>query len=276
MSANNPEDAAPASESETNNAPETPAQKLDKLKSDLEKAQSENADIDRKIDTLKSTITELTKAVTEIDQKTTAWEKAAQTLSQQRRDEETYHKNKKAMLLATVPNKEFVIAKKQKGEQAVTHLRERVKTLHQKESEQTQQYAAAKAETEAKRLQYDGEINLAQRNDAWLKDLAALHAEAEKEDEKNNVSRMFFLILEIEDVLKKLDIPSVQEFTRRVNEAQAAASKAADYEQAAKEKLAQTQADLKKTQKELSDAVTNRRKSTLDAIPENTAATVPS
>jgi chromosome segregation ATPase len=232
MSANDSKDLAPAGDSETGGGAETPAQKLARLKGELGKAEADNEQLGKQAAALKGTIAELskgvaelTKTVAEIDQRTKAWEKAAQALNQQKGEEEKYYNLKRPMLEATVPDKEFVIREKRKGEEAVAAIRERVKTLQQQETTQAQKLAAADAEAAQQR--YEAAINLAQRNDAWLKDLAALHVEAEKEDAKNNVSRMFFHILEMDDVLKKLDIPSVEEFIRRVNEAQTAAAGAA-------------------------------------------------
>jgi len=285
MSANDPKDLSAAGNSETGGGgAETPAQKLARLKDELGQAEAQNEQLGREAAALKGTITELTKdvaeltkAVAEIDQRTKAWEKAAQALNKQKGEEEKYYKLKRPMLEATVPDKDFVIREKKKGEDAVEAIRQRVMTLRQQEAAQTQQLAAAAANAEGSQKRYDAEINLAQRNDAWLKDIAALHVEAEKEDAKNNVSRMFFLILEMEDVFKKLDIPGVEEFTRRVNEAQTAAATAAAAEQTAKDALARTQSDLKDAQKELSAAAADRRKKTLEAIPaDGAAATVPS
>ncbi|HEX7317568.1 MAG TPA: hypothetical protein VF297_26945 [Pyrinomonadaceae bacterium] len=279
-------DTAPVGDSETGGGgAETPVQKLDRLKGELGKAEADNEQLGKQAAALKGTITELTKdvaeltkAVAEIDQRTEDWKKAAKALNERKGEEEKYYKLKRPMLEATVPDKEFVIGEKRKGEAAVEAIRERVMTLQQQEAAQTQQLAAAKANAEASQQRYEAEINLAKRNDAWLKDLVALHAEAEKEDAKNNVSKMFFLILEMDDVLKKLDIPSVEQFTRRVNEAQTASAAAAEAEQTAKDALAQTQTNLKNAQKELSAATADRRKKTLDAIPADaaTTTTVPS
>lgn len=286
MSANDPtKDVAPACDSETGGGgAETPAKKLERLRGELGTAEKENAQLGKQAEALKGTIAELTKdvaeltkAVAEIDQRVEEWKKAAKILNERKGEEEKYYRLKRPMLEATVPDKEFVIREKRNGEAAVEAIQKRVMTLQQQAAAQAQQLAAAAANAAASQQRYEAEINLAKRNDVWLKDLVALHAEAEKEDAKNNVSKMFFLILEMDDVLKKLDIPSVEEFSRRVNEAQTAAAAAAAAELTAKEALAQTQTNLKNAQKELGAATADRRKKTLDAIPADAAtATAPS
>lgn len=283
MSENNPQQTAPASQptpatgggQATGGGGETPAQQLARLKAELEQAQSDNAALDRKIDNLKSTVAELGKAVAEIEQKAKGWEQARKLLIEQRQEQEGYYKTKRQMLEATVPDKEAIARLKQDGDEAIKLLRDRAEKLREEEPDRVREYAKAQIEAAKKQRKYDAEVNLAKRNEAWLKELAALHADAEKEDEKGNISRMYFLILEMEDVLKKIDTPSVEQFTKRVNDAQTAAAQAAVAEQQAKDKLAQAQADLKKAEKDLADAEASRRKNTLAAIPEEAAAPAP-
>jgi chromosome segregation ATPase len=288
MSANDPREAASADESATGGGgPETPAAKLAKLKAELEKAQSDSEKLEEQSATLQGTIAELnkgvaelTKAVAEIDQRSKAWEKALQTLNQRRGEEEKYYKLKRPMLEATVSekDKEFVVKQRKEGEaaKAVAALKDRVGKLEGQEAAQSQKLAVASAAAEQAQRRFDELAGLAQTNDKRLKELATLHADAEKEDAKNNVTRMFFLILEMEDEFKKLDLPTVKEYTDRVTEAQAAAESAKAAEKSAKVALAQTQSDLKNTRKELAAAEADRRKKTLEAIPADAEAAVPS
>lgn len=299
MSANDPKDLDTACDSETDSGggAETPAQKLAKLKEELKKRQSEKEQLekqsavlkeefDKKIAVINDTIAEktknvaeLTKTVGEIDQTVKAWEKAIQALNQHKQEESSYYKLKRPMLEAAVPDREKEFVKKEKREgkaaQAVEALKGRVKTLQEKEAQRSQELAAARAAAGAAQKHFDEVAGLAKTNDEWLKDLKALHDAAEKEDAKNNVSRMYFLILEMEDVLKKLDIPTVEEYTRRANEAKTAAETGKAVEKAAEDALKQTQSDLANAQKELAAAKADRRKKTLEAIPAAAAATVP-
>lgn len=283
MSANDQKDVDTAAGDSTTGGgdADTPAQKLAKLIEALKKAEAENEQLGRQATALKGTIAgltkevaELTKVIAESDQRIKAWEKAAKELNEKKGKEEKYYKIKRPMLDAAVSDKDkkFVEGEKQKGKDAVDAIARRVTTLQQNEVTQTQQLAEAEAKAVASQQRYEAQLNLARDNDARLKDLAALHAEAEKEDEQNNVARMFFLILEMSDVLGELDIPSVAEFTRRVNEAQTAAATDAANAAAAKDKLAQTRTDLKNAQKDLSVAKADRRKKILEAIPADAAA----
>jgi chromosome segregation ATPase len=247
----------------------TPAEKLEKLKHELDNAIVENETRDRKIDHLKSNIADLSKAVGEIDKNTKDWEKAAQIITQQKKDEQAYYDNKKKMLEATVPNKPDIIALKEKEDKKVAELEALVNTLTSNIPALEQTLATARNNSAAKKQQYDETVNLAKKDTDLLKDLVSLRALAEKEDEKNNISRMYFLILEMGDDLKEIEVPSVAQFKEKVNAAEIAVLKAVAAEQTAQDELDKTKAALKKAEKDLSDELANGRANTLALIQEN-------
>lgn len=249
----------------------TPAEKLEQLKRELDKAIVENETRDRKIDHLKSNIADLSKAVGEIDKNTKDWEKAAQIITQQKKDEQAYYDNKKKMLEATVPNKPEIIALKGKEDKKIADLEALVNTLTSNIPTLEQTLATARNNSAAKKQQYDETVNLAKKDTDLLKDLVSLRALAEKEDEKNNISRMYFLILEMGDDLKDIDVPSVAQFKEKVNAAELAVLKAVAAEQTAQDELDKTKAALKKAEKDLSDELANGRANTLALIQENVA-----
>jgi len=252
--------------------PSDPAADLQKLKDSLKADQDKSADLTKEMNLLKAQIADLQKSVDEIDSKGKNYEKGLQTIEQQKKDLETYFNTKKAMLEATVPNKEEVSKTKERGDKEVTELVATVTRLQDEVTTNTGAYQAAKADTQQKQQKYTSEVNLLTRNDVWIKDLGGLRTAIEKEDTKNNVSRMYFLILEMADVFKKLDLPRQAEYLDRLKNAASELSIATNTERDKKQALDDSTANLRQAEKDLEEAKSKRRDKILQSIPEKAAA----
>jgi chromosome segregation ATPase len=261
------------------NANASPASELERLKKELEKALADYAAAGGKIDQLKNQVSELGKAVAEIDQKVKAWEKASVAIKEQQKTQKTFFDREKKELEATIPDadKEFVKKTQADGYAKVKTLKSKLEAAEKDLDEKKRALAAAESSKAAAVDAYKANVDLAAKDGEWLKDISGLHGEADKEEAKNNVSRQYFLILEGEDVLARLDVPDVKAYEKRLNDTGDAVTVASGVERLAKEAVAKAQVDLQTAQKNLGDAVKNRRADSLEAIPENeeAAAAVP-
>jgi chromosome segregation ATPase len=284
-----PTNETPTNETSTNDTPmnnkavndtstdDTPADELAKLKAELEKDQAMFADLGKEIEQLKTKVADLSKAVAEIDQKVKAWEKASAALKEQQQAQKSYFDREQKELEATLSDadKKVVTTAKTKGEDNVAQLAQQVKDLKQKVADKQTALAKAKDTTATRQKEYKAQVELATKDDDLLKDLKTLHTDADKEEAKNNILRMYFLILEGEADLKKLDVPEVKEYADRLNKTSAALTDATTAEQAAKAELDKAQVDLQKAEKDLGDADKSRRQTTLASIPEKSAVNAP-
>jgi hypothetical protein len=254
---------------------DSPADELAKLKNDLAANQSKIADMSKDSDRLKLQIADLAKAVADIDAKAKAFEKASQDVSLQQKDFDTYIKTKKQMLEATVPNKDAIVKAERDGLQHLADLEQRVQDLSANLLQQEKVWTDAKAETVKKQAKYAEAANLAAANDVLLKDLSSLKSAADKEGSDNRVSRMYFLVLLMEDVLNKLNLPSSADYQKGLNQAANDAAAAAVADRAAKEELDKADVDRQQAQKDFDDTKAKWRQQTLDAIVEPKPAVVP-
>jgi chromosome segregation ATPase len=261
------------------NANASPASELERLKKELEKALADHAAAGGKIDQLKNQVSELGKAVAEIDQKVKAWEKASVAIKEQQKTQKTFFDREQKELEATLPaaDQEFVKKTRAEGYANIKTLKSKLEAAEKDLDDKKRALAAAESSKIAAVDAYKANVDLAAKDGEWLKDIATLHGEADKEEAKNNVSRQYFLILEGEDVLARLDVPDVKAYEKRLNDSGDAVTVASGVERTAKEAVAKAQVDLQTAQKNLGDAVKNRRANSLASIPENdeAAAAVP-
>jgi hypothetical protein len=253
----------------------SPADELVKLRNDLAANQSKVADMSKDSDRLRLQIADLAKAVADIDAKAKAFDKASQDVSVQQKEFDTYVKTKKQMLEATVPNKDAIVKAKRDGLQHLSDLEQQVQDLSAKVLQQEKVWTDAKAETAKKQAAYAVAANLAAANDAVLKDLSSLKSAADKEGSDNRISRMYFLVLLMEDVLNKVSLPSSADYQKGLNQAANDAAAAAVADRVAKEELDKADADRQQAQKDFDDTKAKWRQQTLDAIVEPKPAVVP-
>src|SRR5262245_56829560 len=81
----------------------TPADKLARLRKELEDKQNNTSELAKQVDRLKAQIGDLSQTVCDIDQKTSAYEKEAGTAGDQMENLTAYVKTEKAMLKAALP-----------------------------------------------------------------------------------------------------------------------------------------------------------------------------
>ena len=253
----------------------SPADQLAQLKQDLEANQAKTADLSKEADRLKAQITDLGKSVVEIDGKSAAWDKASAEAGHQQQELTAYIKTKKQMLEATVGNKAAVVKAKDDAQQALADQAKQVQALSDQAAQKETALATAKADTVAKQAAYTSAGNLANANDASLKDLTALRASVEKEIGANNVSRPYFLTLLMEDVIQNIKLPTSADYTKALDQAAVDLAAAKVAERTASEALDAAVVSRQEAQKKLDDAKSKWRQQTLDSIVEQKAAAAP-
>ncbi len=272
------DDTSPQDSTE-NDSPkkDSPAAELAKLNKELEEKQAAQAKADHEIDLLKSKVADLGKAVAEIDQKVKAWEKASVSIKEQQKTQKSYFDREKRELEATLSAADQKLVKdaRAKGQKEVADSDQKVADLQLKVASKKTALANAEAAKTATAQAYKAEVDLATKDSDLLKDLTTLHGDADKEEAKNNVLRQYFLILEGEDDLTRLDVPDVNAYAERLNNAGAAMAAASNVERLAKEELEKAQVELQTAQKDSGDAKKSRRQKTLASIQENGAVPVP-
>jgi uncharacterized protein YhaN len=255
----------------------TPAEELQELQADLQNAQTQNATLAKEIESLKAKITDLGKLVAEIDGKRDAWEAARKTIVEKHDKEKGFFTDKQAALELHVTPEQGDDNKKKREDagKEIDALADYIHTLQTTTLPDLQAaYDEAKAETAAKKNDYDGTLKLAQADNDVLKDLAALHTQADSEYGKGNYLRTYFLLLEMSDGLTTLEqnTPTPDAYAQQLNDAAMALSDATDAEVKAKAELGAGTAELQSRQKELKDKSDNRRKNILAAIGEGAGA----
>lgn len=254
----------------------SPADELKDLKASLEANQAKDNELGKTIELQKGRIAELTKTVAEIEQKQKAWEKAAQDSADKKKELENYRKLKVPIVEAVVPEPtrtELLNAKKA-AETKLSDLAKAVETASATVDAQAQAYATAKAATASRQREYTALTNLAAQNEARLKDLATLRADADKAAAANNMARMFVLLVFIDDGLKKLQLPSAAEYLAQLNKAGSAVAAAGQAERAAKDAVDKANADRQQAQKDFDEAKAKWRQQLLDSIPDPKPAAV--
>ena len=260
----------------SNGPARTIAEDLELLQGELQKSQTQNADLTKAIEQLKSRVTNLGKTAEEINSKRDSWDAARKTILEKMQKESKFREDRLATLKCHMSDDErqSLKDKKEAAKGEINALADEIKTLQQKTIPELQAaYEQAKAVTAEKKTDYYKHINLAQSDNDLLKDLASLHTLIEGEYAKGNYARMYFLILEMKDDLEQLgeNTPELKEYEKRVNTAAIAVSDATDAEAKAKADLDNANAQVEGKQKELKDKTDNRRKNILASIGEAAA-----
>jgi hypothetical protein len=248
-----------------------PAQSsADQLKEWTEKlggAQSQNADLAKEIDRLKSQIADLSKTVSDSDQKKQVWANSFQSANQQQTDLASYVKTKTTMLAATVADPKAITDAKDTATQALSDLQDALNKANKAVAEKQEDWAKAKSAADNAADSYSTYASLAAANDAILKDLASVRASADKEGAANNVARMYFLVLVMTDLLKKLNLPTADDYATELNNRASALGATGQDEKLAKIAADKAAADSAQAHKTLEEARASWRQKVLDSIP---------
>ena len=245
----------------------SPSDQLTQWNDTLGKNQSQSADLAKDIDRLKNQIADLTKTVSDIDQKAQGWDKSVQGAAQQQKDLQTYVQTKTKMLEATLADKAAVVTVKTKAQQALADLGTALTKATATAAANAQAWTDAKTATAAKQDAYNTWAGLAASNDATLKDLAALRTSADQKSAANNVSQAYFQVLVMTDVLGQLNLPATAGYTTELNQRASDLATASEAEKLAKIAADKAAADAVQAQKDLDDARAKWRQKALDSIP---------
>ena len=245
----------------------SPSDQLAQWNDTLGKNQSQSADLAKDIDRLKNQIADLTKTVSDIDQKAQGWDKSVQGAAQQQKDLQTYVQTKTKMLEATLADKAAVVTVKTKAQQALADLGTALTKATATAAANAQAWTDAKTATAAKQDAYNTWAGLAASNDATLKDLAALRTSADQKSAANNVSQAYFQVLVMTDVLGQLNLPATAGYTTELNQRASDLATASEAEKLAKIAADKAAADAVQAQKDLDDARAKWRQKALDSIP---------
>jgi hypothetical protein len=250
----------------------SPADQLKEWTEKLVADQSQNADLAKEIDRLKNQIADLSKTISDIDQKKQAWAKSIQAANQQQADLAAYVKTKTTMLKATVADPKKISDAKDAAMKGLNELQGKLDKANNEATEKQKDWAKAKIAAADAADSYSTYASLAAANDAILKDLASVRASADKEGAANNVARMYFLVLVMTDLLKKLNLPTPDDYTTELSNRASTLGTARQDEQLAKVASDKAAADAAQAQKALDEARASWRQKVLDNIPNGGAA----
>jgi len=245
---------------------QSPAEQLKEEQKKLDEAQAKSGVLAKEIEARKARVAELTKTASEIEQKKNAWETAVKAASEQAGKSNAYVKKQKPMLEAIV-DEEALKAAKEAGEKKLADLAKEVEAASAAVDKADAAYLTAKATTAAKQAAYTTLTNLASANEAVVKDLTALQIAADKDASANAHPRAYVQVLFIEDVVKKLDLRSADDYVAALNEAGAAVSAATQVERVAKETLDAAKETRKQAQQKLDAARLKWREDVLNRLP---------
>jgi hypothetical protein len=251
-------------------APPSPADALKDLKSKLDKNLGDSSDLAKQAADLKQQVAELQKFLDQNASAAKTYGNAVKGLSQRQAALQEYHDTKKTMLEATLKDKKDAVVKtKQAGDQEVADLQTKVNDLQKTVAADATAYAAAQAESVKQQDEYDKVVGLPSRGTFWVNDSSSLRDAAESQ---KNLSRAYFLILEMEDSFKKTNLLAVDDFSKQLDDSTSRLTAAKNGERDKKQTLDQDTANLQQAQKEADDANTKRRDNILKSIPDEAAA----
>jgi hypothetical protein len=226
----------------------TPLQQAEAELADKEKSAVEAARI-------KARIADIRKTNSELEAKKKEYKKAFEETGRKKKEFDDYVETQVKMLAPVVDVKKIeAVHKKAKDEL--------------QKLEQDAQGAAVdkpKAATAEKQAAYTRLLTL---HATILKDLAGLKAAAEKEYDANNLSRMYLLILFMNDRLNELTPTDPKEYEDALNAAAQALIAAADAERKDKDDRDAAAANEKALAKQLQDARGNWRQTALESVEE--------
>jgi hypothetical protein len=247
----------------------SPAEELVQLKQGLEGKQNDTSRLAKEIDQLKARIGNLSKTVSEIDQKTSAYEKAAGPASDQLKNLTTYVYTQRTKLKAAL--KASSITDIEGTLRAELKKLEELKTLLLKATEKADDartaHSKAKDATALAEAEYKAIADLPVPNADLLKDLAGLRPAADKQGTANSLGRQYFLVLVMEDRLKTIKTLKPEEYKKQLNDAGRALAQASNAESIARDELDTAVAAQKQMQKHLDDKTAKWRQETLNSIP---------
>jgi len=244
-----------------------PSDQLTQWNQDLAKNQTQSAALTKDIDRLKNQIADLTKTVSDTNQKGQVWDKSQQGATQQQTDFTSYVQTKTKMLEATVADKAAVVKIKTDAKQALTDLGLALKNAQATATAKAQAWNDAKTVTAGKQDAYNIYAGLGAANDAVLKDLASLRTSADQKSASNDVAKAYFQVLVMTDVLAQLNIPTTAAYTTELNNRASDLATAGETEKLAKIASDQAAADAAQAQKDLDSALSAWRQKALDSIP---------
>jgi chromosome segregation ATPase len=174
----------------------SPAEELAQLQEDFAQKSTE-------LDQLKTQLADLSKTVGDIDQKTSAYEKAAGAAGDQINDLTAYVNTESAMLKAALPPATVsdVESKKAAALKNIDDLKAVLKTATGKVSDAATEYGKAKDALASAQASYQEIATLPANNADILKDLTGLRAAAEKPGAAKSLARQYFLVLVMRDRL---------------------------------------------------------------------------
>jgi predicted nucleic acid-binding Zn-ribbon protein len=246
-----------------------PVDELAQLKQDLEEKQNDTSKLAKEMDQLKARIADLSKTVSDIDQKTSAYEKAAAGTSDQLKNLTAYVETGKTMLKAALDEKSIteIQGKKTAALQKLADLKAGLSDATKKAGDADTAYSNAKDTTTAAQAAYKVIADLPTSNADVIKDLAGLRAAADKQGAANNLGRQYFLILVMEDRLNAIKTLTPEEYKKQLNDAGSALAEASGAQSTTKDDLDAAVGAQKQTQKDLDDATAKWRQETLDSLP---------
>ncbi|MBV9960426.1 MAG: hypothetical protein JO360_18510 [Acidobacteria bacterium] len=246
--------------------PQSPDQKLEELKKQLEQSSTELNQLTRKRDTLKADVDALSKTVEEIKKTSTDYGQGEAGLKTAQQEYEHYFQTKKHMLEAELGEKtEKIVALIATVDDKIKQKRAEVAALRETATKAESNKEAAKKTLEQKQQDYNNLKNKRANLAANLQKLKDLKVRIEQFDDETKPASMYVLLLELKKVLDDTKIPSPEEYKKALDEATKALENATAQVESTKTAARTSQEALAKAENELKESEQKRLDNILGA-----------
>jgi chromosome segregation ATPase len=183
------------------------------------------------------------------------------------KDAHTYSDTKMRMILCAIEKKKPEIDQKiAQYDQQIAQKTAAVEQLKAAKAAAEQQLNQAQKDKEQKDNQYKYWHDLQSNDEKKLQDIKDLKKQIEEEDEASHPASMYFLALELERVLKSIQIVSIEELKYRLGVARAEQDKANETVRNRTSDLAQATSTLNTEQSDLDQLKEKRRENILAIV----------
>lgn len=225
------------------------------------------AKLTKQSESLKTDIASLTDAGTAIKDVLTAYKEALPNLIKELKEDETYADTKMRMILCAVEKHKPAIDQKiAEYDRKIGEKTAALEQLKNRKTDAENQLTQAQQDQDNKDKKYKYWTGLKDDIEKKLKDIKDLKTQIEKEDDASHAASMYFLALELQQVLGSIKIVSSDDLKRYLYSASDELSKAKEVVRQKEAQLATATTDLQTAQTELDDLVQKRRDNLLKIV----------
>jgi hypothetical protein len=240
--------------------------KIEKLKTEIQKLESEKLIEARKLERLKSDAAGLEKLASENKQTLDAYNKGFKNLEKEKKEFETYYDTKRTMIVAALRNKKVDVDRViQRFDGELAAKKKELKATEVKYGDADHEYDAAKKVYDERQKDYQELRDYQRKTEAKLVELRGLKERIEKEDPKN-LANIYILIEEVKRVLRETQMKTYKRLTNELSRAWVALDSARENLMKKEEVLDAAKTSFESSKRELEVLDRNRREEILSRI----------